>query len=303
VNRSGTKKKKRIAVLMGGKSSEREVSLRSGGAVLKSLERKGYNAIALDVGDDIIQRIQWEGIETAFVALHGRWGEDGVIQGLLEIMEIPYTGSGVLGSAAAMDKAIMKMILEGQGIPTPSYMILRESGGIDFPLPFVVKPAREGSTIGISVVRKEAETRKALKNAFGYDRKLILEEYVEGKEITVAVINGKALPVIEVKPASGFYDYEAKYTKGMTAYIVPAKITKKVEEKACETALRVWDAFDLAGCARIDMLVRRNVPLVIDINTSPGMTETSLVPKAWTHLGGTFDELVEAILAGASLKA
>jgi D-alanine-D-alanine ligase len=303
VNRSGTKKKRRIAVLMGGKSSERDVSLRSGAAVLAGLNRRGYSAIGIDVGDDIIQRLQWEGIQIAFLALHGRWGEDGVIQGVLETMEIPYTGSGISASAAAMDKAMMKMIFQGQDIPTPSYMILREPGEVGFPLPFVVKPAREGSTIGISLVHRVTEVRKALKNAFRYDKKLILEEYIAGKEITVAMMNGKVLPVIEVKPVSGFYDYEAKYTKGMTKYILPARITKKVEEKAYETARRVWDAFDLAGCVRIDMLVRRGVPLVIDINTSPGMTETSLVPKAWAHLGGTFDELVEEILSGASLKA
>ncbi len=303
MNRTVVKKKNRVAVLMGGRSSEREVSLRSGAAVLKALERQGYNVIGVDVGADVIQRLQWEGVEAAFVALHGRWGEDGVIQGLLETMTIPYTGSGVMASAAAMDKAVMKLILEGRKIPTPAYDTLREPGEISLPLPFVVKPAREGSTIGISIVRRETEIKKALKNAFRYDRKVVVEEFVEGKEITVAVINGRTLPVIEVKPVSGFYDYEAKYTKGMTKYILPAKITKSVEEKACRTALSVWDAFDLAGCVRVDMLVRRGVPMVIDINTSPGMTETSLVPKAWAYQGGTFDELIEEILAGASLKA
>jgi D-alanine-D-alanine ligase len=303
MNKGSTKKKKRVAVLMGGKSAEREISMRSGEAVLNALTRLGYNAIGIDAGEDVIQRIQWEGVEMVFVALHGRWGEDGVIQGLLETMEIPYTGSGVLGSAAAMDKVVMKLILEGLKIPTPSYAVTRQAGETDFPLPFVVKPAREGSTIGISVVRSAQEVKKALKNALRYDRKLLLEEFVEGKEITVAVINGTVLPVIEVRPASGFYDYEAKYTKGRTQYIVPAKVPKRVEEKACATALSVWEAFDLAGCARIDMLVRRGTPLVIDINTSPGMTETSLVPKAWVHVGGTFDGLVEEILAGASLKA
>jgi D-alanine-D-alanine ligase len=292
----------RIGVLMGGNSSEREISLKSGKAVLQGLKRCGYNATAIDVAPDLATKLKRKYIGTAFIALHGRWGEDGAVQGLLEIMGIPYTGSGVLGSAMAMDKVVMKMMFESMDIPSPAYTMAEEGDTVHFPLPFVVKPANEGSTIGISIVRKQKEVRPALQNARKYDRKVMVERYIEGDEITVGIVNGEVLPVVQVKPASGFYDFEAKYTKGMTEYIVPAKIDKNIAKKASAIALEVYNAFELAGCARIDMLVEDDFPKVIDINTSPGMTETSLVPKAWGHLGRTFDELVETILTEASLK-
>ncbi|OPY69439.1 MAG: D-alanine--D-alanine ligase [Syntrophorhabdus sp. PtaU1.Bin002] len=292
----------RIGVLMGGNSSEREISLKSGAAVLQSLKRSGYKATGVDVGRDLAGRLKRQRIDVAFIALHGRRGEDGTAQGLLEIMGIPYTGSGVLGSSMAMDKAVMKVVFDSVGIPTPAYAVAEEGKDVALPLPFVVKPANEGSTIGISIVRRKEEIAPAIADARKYDKKVIVESYVEGDEITVAIVNGETLPVVQVKPSKGFYDFEAKYTKGMTEYIVPAGVTKTVAKKASDIALKVYQAFDLSGCARIDMLVRRGVPLVIDINTSPGMTETSLVPKAWAYLGRTFDDLVETILTGASLK-
>lgn len=295
-------KRKRIAVLYGGRSSEREISIKSGSAVLGGLIRLGYNATGIDAAENLVAKLQKGKIEIAFIALHGRWGEDGTVQGLLEIMGIPYTGSGVLGSSIALDKAIMKLLFDATGIPTPACLISTSSDIAAFPLPFVVKPANEGSTIGISIVREKKDIARAIRLARRYDRKLVIEEYIKGSEITVAVVNNKALPVIEVRPASGFYDFHAKYTKGMTEYIVPAEIKKKTAKRAQDTALRVYGMFGLSGCARIDMLVRGDDPLVIDINTSPGMTETSLVPKAWAHLGGTFDGLVEEILKGARLK-
>jgi len=298
----GRMKDQRVGVLMGGHSSEREISLKSGAAVLKGLKRCGYEATAIDVGPDLAAKLRRKRIDTAFITLHGRWGEDGTVQGLLEIMGIPYTGSGVLGSAMAMDKVVMKMMFESTGIPTPAYAMVEEGNKVHFPLPFVVKPANEGSTIGISIVRKQKEVRPAIRNAGKYDRKIMVERYIEGDEITVGIVNGEALPVVQVKPSSGFYDFEAKYTKGMTEYIVPAKITKPMAKKAAAIALEVYNAFELSGCARIDMLVDDDLPKVIDINTSPGMTETSLVPKAWENLGRTFDNLVEAILMEASLK-
>ena len=287
---------------MGGNSSEREISLKSGKAVLQGLKRCGYNVTAIDVGSDLAGKLKRQKIGTAFIALHGRWGEDGSVQGLLEIMGIPYTGSGVLGSAMAMDKVVMKMVSESTGIPTPAYTMVGEGIKVHFPLPFVVKPANEGSTIGISIVRKQKEVGPAIKKARTYDRKVMVERYIEGDEITVGIVNGEVLPVVQVKPTSGFYDFEAKYTKGMTEYIVPAKISKAMAKKAVAIALEVYGVFELSGCARIDMLVDDDLPKVIDINTSPGMTETSLVPKAWGHLGRTFDELVESILMEASLK-
>ncbi len=287
---------------MGGNSSEREISLKSGAAVLQSLKRSGYKAVGVDVGRDLAGRLRRQRIDVAFIALHGRWGEDGTVQGLLEIMGIPYTGPGVLGSSMAMDKAVMKIVFDGVGIPTPAYAVAEEGKDVAFPLPFVVKPANEGSTIGISIVRKNEEIAPAIADARKYDKKVIVEGYVEGDEITVGIVNGETLPVVQVKPVNGFYDFEAKYTKGMTEYIVPAEITEAVAERSSHIALKVYHAFDLSGCVRIDMLVKEDVPLVIDINTSPGMTETSLVPKAWGHLNRSFDDLVETILTGASLK-
>lgn len=287
---------------MGGRSSERDISFKSGKAVIQGLKRRGYNVTAIDVDPDLAIKLKRKHIGAAFIALHGRWGEDGSVQGLLEIMGIPYTGSGVLGSAMAMDKVVMKMMFESMGIPSPAYTQAEDGGTVHFPLPFVVKPANEGSTIGISIVKKQKEVMAAIKKARMFDKKVMVEKYIEGDEITVGIVNGEALPVVQVKPSSGFYDFEAKYTKGMTEYIVPAKIDKTIAKKAEDIAMEVYKAFELAGCVRIDMLVDDDLPKVIDINTSPGMTETSLVPKAWESLGRTFDELVEAILMEASLK-
>lgn len=294
---------KKIGVLMGGTSSEREISLASGNAVLQSLIRSGYRAVGIDSGRNLAEQLEKDGVDVAFIALHGRWGEDGTVQGLLEMIGIPYTGSGVLGSAVAMDKSLMKLILLSLHIPTPSYRLCRSERETGFPLPFIVKPARGGSTIGISVVRLEHEATDAIKAALAYDDKLVIESYVEGREITVGIVNGVTLPVIEVRPHSGFYDYTSKYTKGMTEYLVPAELGGTTEEEARDSALSIWKHFDLSGCVRIDMLVDESGAQVIDVNTSPGMTETSLVPKAWKHLGKTFDELVEEILMGAGLKA
>lgn len=295
-------KQKRVAVLMGGTSSEREISLKSGNAVLKSLQQSGYNAIGIDANNGIAGTLRTGAIEIAYIALHGRYGEDGTIQGLLEILGIPYTGSGVLASALAMDKCISKFVLDNLEIPTPRYTVCFAGQTFSFPYPFIVKPAHEGSTIGINIVKNEAEVHKALTDAFRYDKKVLVEEYLPGREITVGIVNGEALPIVEVKPSSGFYDYTAKYTKGMTEYLVPADLPPEVALRASEIALEVWSAFEMAGCARIDMIIHDDVPYVIDINTSPGMTETSLVPKAWACLGRTFDQLVETILTEATLK-
>jgi D-alanine-D-alanine ligase len=299
----GELRSRKIGVMMGGFSSEREISLRSGNAILQSLIRRGYTAVAIDVDKAVVDRLRADSIEVVFLALHGRWGEDGTIQGLLEILGVPYTGSGVLGSALAMDKAVMKLVLQSLDVPTPEYVICRTPEEACLPLPFVVKPAREGSTIGISIVREEREKKEALTGAFRFDRKLVVERYIKSREITVGIVNGVTLPIVEVKPANGFYDFTAKYTRGMTEYLVPAALDKRIEGRAVDQALRIWNYSDLAGCVRIDMLLDGKVPSVIDVNTSPGMTESSLVPKAWAHLNRSFDELVEEILLKADLKA
>ncbi len=296
-------KKKRIGVLMGGLSSEREISLKSGEAVFQSLVRSGYEVSSIDVDRHVANRLGSGAIDVAFIALHGRWGEDGTIQGLLEVLAIPYTGSGVLGSSVAMDKAVMKSLLRSIDVPTPDYIVCRAHDEAHFALPFVAKPAREGSTIGISIVTAEEQKGEALSTALRYDSKILLEKYIKGREITVGVVNGTALPIVEVKPSGGFYDYHAKYTKGMTEYLVPAKLDAQVEARAVDCALRIWESWELAGCVRVDMLLDGDVPMVIDVNTSPGMTESSLVPKAWARMNRSFDELVEEILMNAGLKA
>ena len=298
-----TLRTKTIGVLMGGASSEREISLASGRAVLESLLRMGFHAHAIDAKERLVEQLREKAVDVAFVALHGRWGEDGTVQGLLEMLGLPYTGSGVLGSAVAMDKCVAKFVMDSLHVPTPSSKVYHADHLAAFPIPFVVKPAREGSTIGISIVREESQAARAVKEALCYDRKLLLEEYINGPEITVGVVNGTVLPIVELRPASGFYDFTAKYTKGMTEYIVPAPVDEAVAVRARDIARIVWTYFELSGCARVDMLLDGKVPKVIDINTSPGMTETSLIPKAWQQLGRTFDELIEEILMGADLKA
>jgi D-alanine-D-alanine ligase len=303
-------KKKKIGVMMGGLSREREISLKTGKAILKALIEKGYNASAMDVGQDIAETLAKEKIEIAFIALHGRFGEDGTIQGMLELMRIPYTGSGVLASALALHKIMAKKFFLCENIPTPPYEVfLREE--IDknsprttsLPLPLVVKPAREGSTIGVSIVRSEEELVPALKGAGRYDEEILVEEFMKGKEITVGILEDIPLPVIEIVPKSGFYDYHAKYTKGETQYIIPARIRREKYLYAQEISLKAFQVLGCSGCARVDLMTDEDEnPFVIDVNTMPGMTETSLLPKAAGYAGISFEELVERILLGASLK-
>ncbi|HEX2965713.1 MAG TPA: D-alanine--D-alanine ligase [Syntrophorhabdaceae bacterium] len=295
-------RKKKIGVLFGGRSSERKISLKSGNAVLQSLQRMGYNAVGIDVTSDLASLLIEKPVDVAFIALHGRWGEDGTVQGMLEVMGVPYTGTGVLGSSMAMNKIIMKLVLEKHRIPTPRYQVIRTHSDISMPAPYVVKPPNEGSSVGVSIVDAEGQSIPAVKKALRYDKSLLVEEYVKGQEITVAVINGVSLPAVEVRPKSGFYDIDAKYKKGKTEYLVPAPLGSLATKRATELALKIYDVFQLSGSARIDMIVHNKTPFVIDINTSPGMTETSLVPKAWNYTGRTFDQLVEEILKGAQLK-
>lgn len=292
----------RIGVLMGGKSKEREISLKTGNAIYNALKRRGYDVEMIDCDEHLPFVLKDRKIGVCFIALHGRYGEDGTVQGLLEVLRIPYTGSGVIGSAICMDKVFTKRLLESLGIPTPKYVVLEGDEIPNFPIPCVVKPAREGSTIGVSIVKERSLIKEAVLKALEYDRKVIIEEYVEGEEITVGIVNGKILPIVKIVPKTGFYDYEAKYTRGMTEYEVPAKITEETEDMARSFSKKIYESFELSGCVRIDMMVKDNIPYVLDINTSPGMTETSLVPKAWQVSYGTFDDLVEEILLGASLK-
>ncbi len=295
---------------MGGLSREREISLRTGKTIQRALAEKGYTVVPIDVGDDIAEKVVTEEIEFAFLALHGRFGEDGTIQGMLELMKIPYTGSGVLASALAMDKIMSKKFFICEKIPTPGFEVLRRDEvkkgrpqKISLPLPVVVKPSREGSTIGISIVRKEEDLSSALKKAGEYDSEILIEEFIRGKEITVGILEDIPLPIIEIVPKSGFYDYHSKYTKGETQYIVPARIAREKYLYAQEISLKAFQALGCSGVARVDLMTDENEnPFVIDVNTMPGMTETSLLPKAANYAGISFEDLVERILLGASLK-
>jgi D-alanine-D-alanine ligase len=303
-------KKKKTGVMMGGFSREREISLKTGKAILKALTEKGYTATPIDVGDDIAEKLVKEKIECAFLALHGRFGEDGTIQGMLELMRIPYTGSGVLASALAMHKIMSKKFFRCEKIPTPRFEVFQREEikkdllkKISLPLPVVVKPAREGSTIGVSIVQKDEELGPALKRAGEYDEEILVEEFMKGKEITVGILENIPLPVIEIAPKSGFYDYHSKYTKGETQYILPARIPREKYLYAQEISRRAFQELDCSGVARVDLMTDENEnPFVIDINTMPGMTETSLLPMAANYAGIPFEDLVERILLGASLK-
>jgi D-alanine-D-alanine ligase len=303
-------KKKKIGVMMGGLSREREVSLRTGKAILKALTEKGYPALAIDVGLDIAEVLIREKVEVAFMALHGRFGEDGTIQGMLELMKIPYTGSGVLASALALHKIMAKKFFFCEHIPTPTYEVFRREEieknsprTSSLPLPVVVKPAREGSTIGVSIVKKEEELLPALQEAGRYDEEILVEEFMKGKEITVGILEDIPLPIIEIVPRSGFYDYQSKYTKGETEYIIPARIPREKYLYAQEISLKAFQVLGCSGCARVDLMTdEEGNPFVIDVNTMPGMTETSLLPKAALYAGISFEDLVERILLRAGLK-
>lgn len=304
-------KGKKVAVLMGGVTKEREISLRTGGAISTALKRRGYDVTDIDVGADIVNRLTQEKPDVVFVALHGKFGEDGCIQGLLEMMRIPYTGGGVLGSSVGMDKIVCDMVAKQLGVPLPKeqfFDITNESveefiKRLQIKFPIVVKPSREGSTINITIVHKAEELKEAINVASKSDEKIIVQEYLKGKEVTAGLINGRALPVLEIAPKSGFYDYKSKYTKGMTEYIVPARIPDDCAKKIQDFSVRIFKALDCSGAARCDYIVGEKGEIhFLEINTIPGMTELSLVPKAAAHIGISFDELAEEILNSAALK-
>ncbi|MDO8493874.1 MAG: D-alanine--D-alanine ligase [Deltaproteobacteria bacterium] len=304
-------KQSKIGVLLGGISKEREVSLRTGAAVANALKNKGFSVISIDCGNDFVAQIAKSGIDVAFIALHGAFGEDGCVQGVLESLRIPYTGSGVLASALAMDKAVLNSFLRGPEILMPEEEVFSaETDSIDQFLrkkrnfPLFVKPSREGSTINATIVRDQKKLKEGIEQALQSDSKILVQEFIEGKEITVSILNGRVLPSIEIVPKSGFYDYTSKYTKGMTEYILPANVSKKTEQEMNRVSLKVWEMIDCSGIARVDFIVSKGEekPYFLEINTMPGMTETSLVPKAAAKEGISFENLCEQILETASLQ-
>jgi D-alanine-D-alanine ligase len=297
---------------MGGVSQEREVSLRTGRAIYDALRNKHYRVSALDVTGGIAQTLRARKIATAFIALHGRGGEDGTIQGMLEIMGIPYTGSGVLASALALHKGMTKHILLCHGIPTADFQIISADHikaaqfqrSIRLPLPLVIKPVSEGSTIGTTVVRSRRVLREACRTAARYDRQILVEQFIEGREITAGIVNGRALPLIEIVPRQGFYDFTSKYSPGHTTYILSPRMKERTAHLIQDLSLRTYHALGCEGAARVDLMLthRTDQPFVLEINTIPGMTATSLLPMAAKHAGIDFDDLVEQIMLTARLK-
>ncbi|TNF46328.1 D-alanine--D-alanine ligase [bacterium] len=292
----------KVGVLMGGSSAEREVSLTTGKAVLEALVKSGVNAISVDTAGDWSDQIRKDKINVAFVALHGRGGEDGTIQGALELMGIPYTGPGVMASALAMDKIQTKRILTACGIPTPSYQYL-EPGGYDkeinLSLPLVVKPSREGSTIGVSIVREEAQLSEAITTAASHDPYVLVESFVDGDDYTVGVLNDEPLAVVKIVTETGFYDYNTKYITGAQDYLVPAPLDTEITEKVRQEALKTCRALRCCGGVRVDFRGNGSDFSVIEVNTIPGMTPTSLLPKSAAGMGIDFPGLVMEMLKTA----
>jgi D-alanine-D-alanine ligase len=297
---------KDIGVFMGGTSPEREISLKSGKAIYQSLKSSGYNVVAIDVGPDICRVLEKESIDIAFLALHGGHGENGSIQGMLEVLGIPYTGSGVLSSALAMDKEASKKIFLYHNIPVPPFMVIPDKSSymhklsaINFSLPFVVKPVAEGSSVGVSIVRDGEDIWLAFEKTITYGPRVIIEQYIEGKEVHIGILNGNVLGGVEVRPSLEFYNYEAKYTAGLTKYILPPEIDRNVYERSKEVALAAHTALGCQGATRVDLMIDgKGNPYVLEVNTIPGMTETSLLPKIAGLAGLAFLGLLEEILRG-----
>lgn len=305
-------KDKKICVLMGGRSGEREVSLRSGKRVFGSLKKQNYNVISMDLEDDLVSRLKKEKIDIVYNILHGRFGEDGTVQGLLEMANIPYTGSKVLASALAMNKLASKRVFDALGIPTPRFIevdaasdVKKEAKRIwkNFASPFVLKPTSEGSSLGVILVKNEDDFEKILEQSVEEFKDVFIEEYVKGQEVTVGILGkGKdlqALPILELSPRNEFYDYHAKYTAGMTEFILPARLSRALTRKTQEVALAAHRALGCYGWSRVDIIVKDQVPYVHDVNTIPGMTEQSDLPAEAAQAGISFDALVVKILESA----
>ena len=292
----------KVAVLMGGISAEREVSLLSGAAVLQGLLAKGIDAHSIDVTPSNIDQLQPQGFDRAFIVLHGRWGEDGVVQGALEAIGLPYTGSGVLGCALAMDKVRTKQIWQQINLPTADYRVLQRRedliGLIDeLGLPLFLKPAREGSSVGVAKVKHADELELAYEKAALAGDDVLAERFINGAELTVSILNDKALPVIELRTDNEFYDYQAKYESNDTQYLCPAKIKPGLTKKIQEMSLSAFRALDCSVWGRVDlMLDESGAPLLLEVNTVPGMTSHSLVPMAAAEQGLDFSSLVCTIL-------
>ena len=293
----------RVAVLFGGKSAERPVSLKSGAAVLEALQAAGVDAFGIDVGDDFLQRLVSEKIDRAFIVLHGRGGEDGSMQGLLECVGIPYTGSRVLASALAMDKLRTKQVWQSLGLSTPRHAVLASvddcrSAATELGFPLIVKPAHEGSSIGMAKVNSVDELISAWRDASGYDSQVLVEQWISGPEFTVAVLRGEVLPPIGLGTPHSFYDYDAKYLANDTQYRIPCGLDAAKEQELKDLTARACDAVGIQGWARADVMQDKDGKFwLLEVNTVPGMTDHSLVPMAARAAGLDFQQLVVAILS------
>jgi len=295
----------KVAVLMGGLSAERDISLLTGKAVLAALIEKGIDAEAIDAGKDVIEKLSQGHYDRVFIALHGRGGEDGQIQGVLETLQMPYTGSDVLGSALSMDKLRCKQLWQAENLPTPAWKALDVEDDLkkvnDLQLPIMMKPAHEGSSIGMSKVLNKAEVKQAWQQAKKYDDSVIAEQFISGDEYTVAILDGEALPVIKLETDNDFYDFDAKYQSEQTRYICPCGLSQQDEQQMQALALQAFNVAGASGWGRVDLMMdKQGVAWLIEVNTVPGMTSHSLVPMAARAAGLDFPDLVIKILATAA---
>jgi len=295
----------KVAVLLGGKSAEREVSLKSGGMVLNALRSRGVDALPFDPAERGLDALIGERFERAFIALHGRFGEDGTVQGVLEWLGIAYTGSGVLASALAIDKLRSKLLWHAEGLPTPPHAVLTKDSNLrtvarKLGVPLMVKPASEGSSIGMSKVRSAAGLDEAYALAANYDHVVIAEKFIDGTELTAGILGDQVLPLIKIETPRDFYDYEAKYIANDTRYIVPCGLSAARERDMQALCLKAFRALGCRGWGRVDlMLNRQGRPFVLEVNTVPGMTDHSLVPKAARAVGMSYEDLCLRILEAA----
>jgi D-alanine-D-alanine ligase len=311
--------KKNIAVLMGGRSLEREFSIKSGQRISNALRKLGHNVIKMDVNESIIENLKSEKIDLAYIALHGKDGEDGTIQEILEVLGIPYTGPGVYPNVLSFDKIISKQIFISKGIPTPPFYFLntssfRELGSSKLlpsiiekiGLPLVIKPSAQGSALGIRIVNNRESLPEAIIYALSYSKKVILEKFIDGVELAVSIIGKdkpRTLPIVEIVPKKKFFDFESRSEVGETDYFVPARLSPAEDKKVKQTAIEVNNALKCNKLSRVDMMLdkKEKIPYVLELNTSPGMTDTSLLPMSAEEAGMSFEELVDEII-GMSLE-
>ncbi len=305
-------KDKHIGMLMGGHNAEHEVSLKTGKALSEALRSRGYDVTDIVVDVDLPSVLIRESVDVAFVALHGRWGEDGCVQGLLEAMRIPYTGSGVLASALSMDKVFAKGVFRQHGLSVVEDVVVAKENlddfsvdDLPFALPAVVKPSREGSSVGVSIVKNESEFSRALADVRDLAGDVLIEKYIKGREIQVAVLDDEPLGAIEVVPAEEFYNYKAKYQSGAgTRYLFPAPIGQEENHRVMDLCAKAHKALGCSGVSRVDTIMTGDGSFyLLEVNSIPGMTQASLVPKIAAGLGMSFEDLAERLLNGASLKA